>query len=50
MARASRSTPKRAPAYLLEGTWWDITTEEALALSPQDRRAYLVLLLTEGMS
>ena len=47
MARVSRSTPKGTPPYLLHGTWWDITTAEALAMSATERRDYLVLLLTE---
>ena len=45
MALVSHSKTNRTPPYLLHGTWWDITTEDALALNAEDRHAYLVSLL-----
>jgi hypothetical protein len=48
MKSVSRSRRNSRPsAYLLSGSEWDIATEEALAFSPEERREYLVSLLTE---
>ena len=47
MKHASASSSNRSLDYMLFGSVWDIPTEDALAFSAEERREYLVSLLTE---